>query len=163
MAIEKGKWGLWYSKGTGFATEEQAQAHEDGTDVPKPIPAPKMAAAKVPAIWPGLLVAAAMIIGGVMIVNRGKSSAPAEFGWNAALTMCQSTLRKVSRDPDNADVPYVPDHGSGDEFYFAWGASTKMARMRNGLGLEVPASASCIVSKSQKRITSLTLNGKTII
>lgn len=80
-----------------------------------------------------------------------------------ALTMCQMALKRAARDPDNANIPYVPDHGSGDEFYFAWGGSTKMVRMRNGLGLDVAASASCIVSKSQRRITSLTLNGQSLL
>lgn len=85
------------------------------------------------------------------------------FDWNDALTMCQMALKNASRDPEKASVPYVENQGSGDEYYFAWGASTKMARMRNGLGSEVAASASCTVSHSQKRITSLTLDGQTII
>lgn len=86
-----------------------------------------------------------------------------DFTWNDALTMCQMTITKLSRDPDTADVPYVPNAGGGNEYYFAWGASTKYARMRNGLGLEVPVSASCIVDGNTRTITSLTFNGKTII
>lgn len=96
--------------------------------------------------------------------DKGSGSTSAtSFGWNDALTMCQSALKNASRDPEKASVPYVENQGSGDEYYFAWGASTKMARMRNGLGSEVAASASCTVSHSQKRITSLTLDGQTII
>lgn len=85
------------------------------------------------------------------------------FGWNDALTMCQFALKKASRDPENADVPYVENKGSGDNYYFIWGATTKMARMRNGFGLEVATTASCTVSGTQKRITSLILDGQAII
>lgn len=80
-----------------------------------------------------------------------------------ALLLCQNALKRVSRDPEKASIPYVEDAGSGTESYFAWGAQTKMARMRNGLGLEVAASASCIVDRSAKRITTLTLDGKSIL
>ncbi len=108
----------------------------------------------------GLMIFAAVSCTGGKGAASGETNA---FDWSDALTMCQMTLKRASRDPEKAEVPYVPNSGSGDEYYFAWGASTKMARMRNGLGLEVAASASCIVSKSQKRITSLTLNGETLI
>lgn len=91
------------------------------------------------------------------------ASAPKTFDSMDALFMCQQALKMVSRDPEKANIPYVADHGSGNEAYFAWGASTKMARMRNGLGLEVAASASCTVDKTEKRITTLTLNGKSIL
>lgn len=80
-----------------------------------------------------------------------------------ALLLCQNALKRVSRDPEKATIPYVEDSGRGTESYFAWGPSTKMARMRNGLGLEVAASASCIVDRANKKITALTLDGKTII
>ena len=95
--------------------------------------------------------------------KNATTSSGAAFDWNDALTMCQLALKKASRDPEKADVPYVENMGKGDDYYFAWGSSTKMARMRNGLGLEVATSASCTVSHTQKRITSLTLDGKTIL
>ena len=97
------------------------------------------------------------------LVLAGCGAREEKFGHAQALTMCQMTLKKVSRDPEKAEIPYVPNYGSETEFYYAWGASTKMARMRNGLGLEVAASASCIVDKATKRITTLTLNGETLI
>jgi hypothetical protein len=36
-------------------------------------------------------------------------------------------------------------------------------RMRNGLGLDVAATGSCIVSTSTRKITSLTLNGQSVL
>lgn len=91
------------------------------------------------------------------------SSAPKEMDSMDALFLCQTALKRASRDPEKAEVPYVPDMGKGKESYFAWGSSTKMARMRNGFGLEVATSASCTVDRPTKRITSLTLDGKSII
>lgn len=99
MAIEQGKYGLWYSKGVGFATQEQAQAHEDDANVPafqgksapvpKPIPKAAPAAApapatavahksapttepapKSPAVWPGIIVAVLMVISLAVLVTK---------------------------------------------------------------------------------------------
>lgn len=99
MAIEQGKYGLWYSKGVGFATKEQAQAHEDDASVPgfpgstapvpkpipkaAPVPAPAPAAAaahkpaptpepapKSPALWPGIIVAVVMVISLAILITK---------------------------------------------------------------------------------------------
>ena len=78
-----------------------------------------------------------------------------------AYYICQQAIKYVSKDPDNAEIPYVQNFGSGDEYYFAWGRDTKHLRLKNGLGLDVAASASCIVNKG--KITQLTIDGKTII
>lgn len=80
-----------------------------------------------------------------------------------ALLLCQKAFRQISRDPENAKVPYVKDQGRGSESYFAWGASTKMMRMRNGLGLEVATTGSCIVDRTKHQITSLTVDGKSAL
>jgi hypothetical protein len=60
-------------------------------------------------------------------------------------------------------VPYVNDQGGGGEFYFAWGASTKPVRMKNGFGALLESGASCTVNKQTGQITSLTLNGKSVM
>lgn len=105
--------------------------------------------------------AAGLVVAGIMALWPSKKAD--SFDSLDALSMCQSALRQVARDPDNADIPYVPNMGSGKEFYFAWGTSTKVVRMRNGLGLDVATSGSCTVDATAKRITSLTLDGKTIL
>lgn len=79
-----------------------------------------------------------------------------------ALLMCQMAFKKMALDPDKADVPYVKDFGKGGESYFAWGASTKMMRMRNGLGMDVATSGACFVDHATRRITGMTLNGKDV-
>lgn len=123
------------------------------------------AAAKPVPMWAyvvsGLLIVllAASCVGG----NATDKAAPGSgLTESAALLMCQTALQSAARDPEKASIPYVKDQGRGDEYYFAWSASTKPARMRNGIGNDVAASASCIVSKSQRQITSLTLDGQTI-
>lgn len=92
-----------------------------------------------------------------------KPAAPAAMKSIDALFMCQKAFKLIAKDPEKANIPYVPDMGSGSESYFAWGGSTKMMRMRNGLGLEVATSGSCIVDRNARRITSLTLDGKSIL
>lgn len=93
----------------------------------------------------------------------GCNSKPHEFDTVDALVLCKEALTNVARDPGSVDIPNVPDFGSKGEYYFAWGASTKRIHMRNGLGLPVAVTASCIVNHTQKRIISLTLNGETLI
>ena len=80
-----------------------------------------------------------------------------------ALYLCQQAMKSASLDPNKAEVPFVMPTSDAAEFHFSWGASTKRMRMRNGLGMDVPATGSCSVSKSAKRITYMTINGKTII
>lgn len=79
-----------------------------------------------------------------------------------ALAMCQEALTKASRDPASAEVPSVPNVGHAD-FYFVWNSQTKPTRMKNGFGALLAASASCTVSKETKRITSLSLDGQSLI
>lgn len=79
-----------------------------------------------------------------------------------ALARCQIALKAMSRDPESAEVPYVNNFGGVNEFYFAWGASTKPVRMKNGFGAILSAGASCIVDRTSGEITSITLDGKTM-
>jgi hypothetical protein len=117
----------------------------------------------------GLLSTAVMVIFLIrcqMQEYEGKpANQPKALQSYEALTMCQFAIKRLSRDPDTAEIPYVDNLGGsvGTEYYFAWGAGTKYARMRNGLGLEVPVSASCIVDATTKKITQLIFDGKTII
>lgn len=91
------------------------------------------------------------------------SSKPHEFDKMDAIMMCRDAITARARDPDKVEIPTVDDFGNSHEYYFAWGASSKRIRMRNGLGMEMPVTASCIVNRKTKRITSLTINGETLI
>ncbi|MDZ4151803.1 hypothetical protein, partial [Methylicorpusculum sp.] len=114
-----------------------------------------------------LQIAGVIIFTAIMINSKIENIEPIKekqnFTWNDALYLCQYNIKNLANDPEKAEVPYVENIGKGNEYYFAWGRSTKFARMRNGLGLEIPVSASCIVDGNQKRIVSLTIDGKTII
>ena len=97
-------------------------------------------------------------------IVSGKKPADAQgLSDGDAVYLCQQAIKLASKDPERADIPVVPVMQSGDQVNLAWGHSTKMLRLRNGLGLEVAASGSCAVSRSQKRVVSLTLNGETIL
>lgn len=111
--------------------------------------------------WHGVLgIAILAVIGAFMFANRDRTPAP--LGEAAALTMCTQAIRWHLRDPDGADIPFVNSFGQKGEFYFAWGASTRYMRVRNGLGLEVPASGYCIVDATTERITRLSLNAEDV-
>jgi len=72
-----------------------------------------------------------------------------------AITNCQMALKRVSRDPNNADIPYVDDQGGASSFLYVWGPSTRMARFRNGIGLDVSSGALCEVDKESGKIIML--------
>lgn len=117
--------------------------------------------------WAGAILATAWLLS--MCTNSGER-APANATQNsgamresAALALCQSTFRQLAKDPENAKVPAVPNLGQAGEFYFAWGGQTSMMRMRNGLGIEVAVSGSCVVDTASRRIKLLTMDGKTLI
>lgn len=89
---------------------------------------------------------------------------PRELAQYEALTMCQSTIKYTAIDPDMTDVPYVNavEPSIGD-YLFIWNSSSHYARMRNGLGLEVPVTALCKVDIATKRIVTLLVGSQQII
>lgn len=109
--------------------------------------------------WGTALIASFVVIACISGQDKSSTTSPKLFNDMDALALCQTVLKKVSKDPEKAEVPYVKNQGFGDKARFVWGAETKMARMRNGFGLEVATTASCDVTLSTQQITSLTLNG----
>ena len=118
-----------------------------------------------------LIVGSVFIVllwGGYYLITGGESPASPQadssgVSIGAAQVTCELAIKRLSLDPETAEVPFVNGADISGEFSFSWGASTKNIRMRNGLGLDVPASASCSVNKQTGMITFLTLNGETII
>lgn len=76
----------------------------------------------------------------------------------AALTQCQNAIKSTAKYGGAESPPYAQNHGSGDEFYFAW--PTGSFHFTNGFGAREKMSASCIGSLSTGSITQLTINGK---
>ncbi len=103
-----------------------------------------------------------IIVLSILYSCMGKSSTDGGMKDFQALALCQEQIKSASLDRASAEVPYVENMGTGGEFYFAWGAQTKPARLRNGAGLDATASASCIVNRATGQVTQLTLNGITI-
>lgn len=173
MEIIKQTDGRWRYGSMVFTSEEeakvyavrwvQAKATRAAAKIGQPIdpPAPQTDAVKLDTGIARMILATGVVALCAFVLFSCVSGKPKEdFSSSEALAICQTALKQVSRDPEKAEIPYVPNHGVGGEYYYAWGQQTKMLRMRNGLGLEVAATGSCIVDKSTKRITSLTLNGK---
>lgn len=122
MTVEQGKYGLWYSKGVGFATQEQAQAHEDDASVPSfpgksapvPKPTPKAAPAPAPtstpaptpaptptspALWPGVIVAVIIVISlAVLITKCTRASGDPERKAANEAAMQEIKMQRLARE-----------------------------------------------------------------
>lgn len=92
-----------------------------------------------------------------------KQAAARSFGLVEASVMCRQAIRLVSRDPERATVPMVDGYTTKEEFAFVWGPATKLARLHNGLSLEVGVSAACTADRQTGKINSLVVNGSKII
>lgn len=81
---------------------------------------------------------------------------------SSAQVVCENAIKKVARDPETTKVPIIRGATAEDTFDFRWSRNTSLVRMRNGLGNEVGVEVSCSVKKSTGKISSLTVDGKTI-
>ncbi|MFD2755983.1 hypothetical protein [Comamonas terrae] len=111
MAVEQGEYGLWYSKGVGFATREQAQAHEDRSDSLAQHTPPSADVKKLPAVWPGVIVAVVIVASLVVITMRScsDSTSPIKKAADEAALQeiklqrfARERLAKQLKDPDSA-------------------------------------------------------------
>lgn len=110
-----------------------------------------------------ILYGTLVLLVAISCMGGGKTSnTPREFNATQAIFLCEHAIKQVSKDPEKAKVPMVSNVGSGDEYVFVWGPQTKLTRLHNGLGLEVGVPAVCKVSHAQKKMNSLSVDGKTI-
>ncbi|WP_155950186.1 hypothetical protein [Rhodanobacter sp. OR92] len=93
--------------------------------------------------------------------NNGNPSTAGD-GHLDALYLCQQAIRQVAKNPSSAHVPYATDRGTAAEHYFAWPKGSGLTMM-NAFGANLDTSASCITTADGKTITSLTVDGKTIL
>jgi hypothetical protein len=77
-----------------------------------------------------------------------------------ALLACQQAIQAQARFGGAEMPPYTRNHGSGNEFYFAW--PTGSFTFSNQFGAAEKMSASCIGDVDTGTITQLTINGHTI-
>lgn len=159
--LDNGKWGY---RGIEFASEEAANSFKKSRDEEPGF------AARVWETKAGKWVVAGLIFFSVLwLVSLFQPSRqraiPSAVSFDAAdaLALCQSAIKLASKDAEKAQVPYVPDQGDDGFYFFAWNNTTKLARLRNGLGIEVGVTALCRVDKTRKKILSLTLDGTQLI
>lgn len=110
------------------------------------------------------LLISAVVIGFVVYAcspgsNSKKSSTSSEVN---GLLACKQAIRFASKDPDKADIPYAEARSVGYEYTYTWTNGANTIRLRNGLGIDVPASATCNVSKESGLVRRLIINGETI-
>lgn len=125
----------------------------------------KEAAAKTNQPGPVSYIASTAIVLGILYACTSGDDKPTErkFGLSDALYMCQSIMKAASKYPDKAEVPYLTGYEEASGFAFSWGASTEHMMFMNGLGQMMPTSGSCYVNRAEKKVTQLTINGKTVI
>jgi predicted nucleic acid-binding Zn-ribbon protein len=76
-----------------------------------------------------------------------------------ALSRCVDAMRALAKDPASADIPSVPARRLNNTYAFEWGRSTMLMRMRNGLGLEVPAEGACVIESTSLQVISANIAG----
>lgn len=169
--IEQNEDGTWGTGGLKFTSKEAAELFAASREKPRQdslkSSAPRSAETKLlhKKIFGYLCLA---LFSMWILSNCSGSKSPAtspsstKVSQSVALTSCQFALKAMSKDPETAEIPYVENFGSGNEFYFAWGASTKPVRMKNGFGAILSYGASCIVDGTTGKITSISLDGKTM-
>lgn len=110
-----------------------------------------------------LLISAVVIAFVVYACSPGsKSSKSSTSSELKGLFACQQAIRFASKDPDKADIPYAEARSVGYEYTYTWTNGANTIRLRNGLGIDVPASATCNVSKESGLVRRLIINGETI-
>ena len=130
-----------------------------------PVTPQPQASKKTKLIVAGAMTLLAVSCIGVVAVSDKKdpNAPPKDLDKIEALTMCQMAIAKVSRDPEKADIPYIEGYETDKEFTFKWDKNTKLARLRNGLGLEVGVPAFCSVDKEARKLTSLVVDNTNIL
>lgn len=103
------------------------------------------------------------VFGGSSNQSASTSRASSEFSESTGLSLCKQAIRLVSRDPDKAEIPYATPSRIGPDYVYTWTPGVNTIRLRNGLGLDVPASARCAVNAALGQISKLDVNGNTIV
>lgn len=103
-----------------------------------------------------LLLLGVMAIGLIVIGLNSDGSGKAHY-------YCEQAIKLVAKDPDSVDLPYVENKGSKDWPEYEWSRFTKMARMKNGLGIETAVTVKCSYSFLTDKVTSLEIDGKKYI
>lgn len=152
--------------GLTFSSPEALQAYKEsrGAKPAGAAAAEKKAKPKTPWwAWAIALPLGAYL--GVSCVSSPKTaSSTSGLSSAGALALCQNAIKRLSRDHEKAEVPYVEaDYDWDQKARFVWGPNTRYARLRNGFGMEVPATADCTVHKYERKITSLSINSEQMI
>ena len=156
--------GKWCYRGIEFASEEAANSFKKSRDEEPSFVARVWETKACKWAVSGLIFLTGCFFISLMQPSQERLAEPAaHFNSADALAICQAAIKMASKDAEKAQVPYVPNQSAVGGYFFAWNNTTKLARLRNGLGLEVGVTALCKVDPISRRITSLTLDGLQLI
>lgn len=139
-----------------FPTEAEAKAFADGAAASaQPT---EQAKKKSAPLWLQIVVGLGLVYAVMSCVGSkdAPASAPdsaAGATYEEALQKCQSRISMANGALQN--VPSTHNRGTGGEFFFLWENANP--------GGNPPVEASCTVDKKTGRVSSLTLNGKTVM
>lgn len=91
--------------------------------------------------------------------SGGNRSGPDSLRSSRALLHCQKAIKAVAANPSAAKIPGVSVDESALEFRYVWRHGGGL-RLQNGFGALMDASATCVISKSTRKITELTIDGR---
>lgn len=152
--------------GLTFSSPEALQAYKEsrGAKPAGAAPTDKKVRPKTP-WWAWVIAIPLGAYLGVSCVSDPKTaSSTSSLSSAGALALCQNAIKRMSRDHEKAEVPYVDaDYDWDQKARFVWGPATRYARLRTGFGMEAPATADCTVHKYERKITSLSINGEQLI
>lgn len=177
IELENGKWswgGMEFSSlesANMFARSRQSTITSDKSEDQYGHTFPDMKAGQTKKMGPLgwiLTLGIAAAIGSCVFGGSSKKSAPAhpvstDISDSRALSLCKQAIRLASRDPDKAEIPYARSSRVGPDWVFYWSPGSNGIRLRNGLGLDVPANARCAVNAATGQLSKLDVNGNTIV
>lgn len=177
IELESGKWswgGMEFNSlesANMFAKSRQSTTISDTSEHQYDHTFPDTNAAQTKKMGPVgwvLTLGIAAVIGSCVFGGSSKKSAPAypvstDISDSRALSLCKQAIRLASRDPDKAEIPYARSSRVGPDWVFYWSPGSNGIRLRNGLGLDVPANARCAVNAATGQLSKLDVNGNTIV
>lgn len=125
---------------------------------------------KPSALVEGIVTLAVIILPVVLVVKvmswwssepepKPRTTQTRPLSQSMALLHCQRAIKSVATNPSAARIPAVGVDESGAQFRYVWRHGGGL-RLQNGFGALMDASATCVISKSTRKITELTIDGR---
>lgn len=101
---------------------------------------------------------------GALRDGSSKSEVAASTGIDRieALVLCQQNIKRLSINPNTAEVPRANAIDNGETWRFLWNNDSGL-QLQNQFGAMIGVFGACSVDKATGKITNLRIDGETII